>query len=146
LIRHFGKSGPYFHGLSRSIDERQVRPNRIRKSVGAEDTFRNDIHSLGAAEKEIIPLIDKVWRYCDAHDIRPRTVTVKIKYGDFKQVTRSRSTTSPISSAAIIREICQAILASEFPSDKGVRLLGVTLSSLERLGPETTSEQFDLGL
>jgi hypothetical protein len=89
-----------------------------------------------AAEKESIPLIDKVWRYCDAHDIRPRTVTVKIKYADFKQVTRSRSTTSPISSAAIIREICQAILASEFPSDKGVRLLGVTLSSLERLAPK----------
>jgi hypothetical protein len=46
----------------------------------------------------------------------------------------------------MIREICQAILASEFPSGKGVRLLGVTLSSLERLGPEATTQQFDLGL
>jgi DNA polymerase-4 len=146
LVQHFGKSGPYFHGLSRGIDERQVRSDRVRKSVGAEDTFRNDIHSLEEAQIEILPLIDKVWRYCDANDIRPRTVTVKIKYADFKQVTRSRSTTAPIASALIIQDMCQAILANEFPNDKGVRLLGVTLSSLEQLGPEATTQQFDLGL
>jgi DNA polymerase-4 len=146
LVQHFGKSGPYFYGLSRGIDERQVRSDRVRKSVGAEDTFRNDIHGLEEAQIEILPLIDKVWRYCDANDIRPRTVTVKIKYADFKQVTRSRSTTAPIASALIIQDMCQAILANEFPNDKGVRLLGVTLSSLEQLGPEATTQQFDLGL
>ncbi|MGE7368385.1 DNA polymerase IV [Neorhizobium sp. NPDC001467] len=147
LLQHFGKSGPYFYGLSRGIDERQVRSNRVRKSVGAEDTFRQDIHSLEAAQTEIIPLVDKVWRYCDANDIRPRTVTVKIKYADFRQVTRSRSTSAPISSAAIIRDICDTILADEFPSDKGVRLLGVTLSSLERAdNVDVSGQQFDLGL
>ncbi|CAD7055933.1 DNA polymerase IV [Pseudorhizobium halotolerans] len=146
LLRHFGKSGPYFYGLSRGIDERQVRSNRVRKSVGAEDTFRQDIHSLEAAQAQIVTLIDKVWRYCDSNDIRPRTVTVKIKYADFQQITRSRSTNAPISSATLIREICDTILVSEFPSDKGVRLLGVTLSMLERAGPEASSQQFDLGL
>jgi DNA polymerase-4 len=147
LLQHFGKSGPYFYGLSRGIDERQVRSNRVRKSVGAEDTFRQDIHSLEAAQAEIIPLIEKVWRYCDANDIRPRTVTVKIKYADFKQVTRSRSATVAIPSPKGIRQICHAILISEFPSDKGVRLLGVTLSSLERAATVTASgQQFDLGL
>ena len=146
LLQHFGKSGPYFYGLSRGIDERQVRSNRVRKSVGAEDTFRQDIRTLEAAQAEIIPLIDKVWRYCDASDIRPRTVTVKIKYADFRQVTRSRSTTVPISSSAIIRDICDTVLASEFPSDKGVRLLGVTLSSLEARSAGTVVGQLDLGL
>ncbi|MCK8779428.1 DNA polymerase IV [Rhizobium sp. NTR19] len=146
LVQHFGKSGPYFYGLSRGIDERQVRPDRVRKSVGAEDTFSQDIHSLEAAETEVIPLIDKVWRYCEANDIRPRTVTVKIKYADFRQVTRSRSTATPIESAKMIREICNTILAGEFLSDKGVRLLGVTLSSLERRNATVTEQQFDLGL
>lgn len=146
LVQHFGKSGPYFYGLSRGIDERQVRPDRVRKSVGAEDTFSRDIHSLEAAETEVIPLIDKAWRYCETNDIRPRTVTVKIKYADFRQVTRSRSTATPIKSVEMIREICNTILAGEFPSDKGVRLLGVTLSSLERRNATVTEQQFDLGL
>jgi DNA polymerase-4 len=146
LLQNFGRSGPYFYGLSRGIDERQVRPNRARKSVGAEDTFRNDIYSREAAQAEIVPLIEKVWRYCEAYDICPRTVTVKIKYSDFKQITRSRSTTTPISSIATIKGICRAILTCEFPSDRGVRLLGITLSSLERAGPEAANQQFDLGL
>jgi Nucleotidyltransferase/DNA polymerase involved in DNA repair len=146
LVQHFGKSGPYFYRLSRGIDERQVRPNRMRKSVGAEDTFSQDIHSLEAAETGVIPLIDKAWRYCETNDIRPRTVTVKIKYANFRQVTRSRSTATPIESVEMIRKICNTILAGEFPSEKGVRLLGVTLSSLERQNATVTEQQFDLGL
>ena len=146
LVQHFGKSGPYFYGLSRGIDERQVRPDRVRKSVGAEDTFSQDIHRLEAAETEVVPLINKAWRYCEANDIRPRTVTVKIKYADFRQVTRSRSTATPIESVEMIRKICNTILAGEFPSDKGVRLLGVTLSSLERRNATVAEQQFDLGL
>jgi DNA polymerase-4 len=90
-------------------------------------------------------LVGKVWGYCDANDIRARTITVKIKYADFRQVTRSRSTSSPLGSEEELIDICQNILTAEFPIKKGVRLLGVTLSSLEKAN-SATQEQFDPGL
>jgi DNA polymerase-4 len=132
LQRHFGKSGPYFYGIARGIDMREVKPNRVRKSVGAEDTFRSDIYRLDEAIEGLAPLIDKVWRYCEGNQIRGRTITVKIKYADFKQVTRSRSTNTRVETVEDLRNLCRTILASEFPVDKGVRLLGVSLSSLEQ--------------
>jgi DNA polymerase IV len=70
LQEHFGKSGPYFYGIARGIDERQVKPNRIRKSVGAEDTFVEDIDDLNLATAELKPLAEKVWRYCEARHQR----------------------------------------------------------------------------
>jgi DNA polymerase-4 len=145
LQQHFGKSGPYFYGIARGMDNRQVKPDRVRKSVGAEDTFWEDIHRLEEALEKIGPLIDKVWRYCEGNGIRGRTVTVKIKYADFKVITRSRSTAAMIGSAEELTELSSTILTQEFPVEKGVRLLGVTLSSLtalEHLG----TDQFFLDL
>jgi len=66
LQEHFGKAGPYFYGIARGIDEREVKPDRIRKSVGAEDTFIEDIDDLERATAELKPLVEKVWRYCEA--------------------------------------------------------------------------------
>lgn len=143
LEEHFGKSGAYFHGIARGIDLREVRPNRVRKSVGAEDTFVSDIHRLEEAQREIIPLVEKIWRYCEAHGIRGRTVTVKIKFSDFRQITRSRSVQTPTLDADSIREICEAILAGEFPVPGGVRLLGVSLSGLDN--SEVEQLALDLG-
>ena len=140
LQEHFGKSGPYFYGIARGIDHRQVKPNRVRKSVGAEDTFRVDIHGLEQAIDGVAPLIEKVWRYCNSNDIRARTATVKIKYADFKQVTRSRSTENAFASIDELAAICTSILSAEFPSDKGVRLLGITLSSLQRTEPTEVNQ------
>ncbi|MCJ8521829.1 DNA polymerase-4 [Pseudorhizobium tarimense] len=145
LQQHFGKSGPYFWGIARGIDNRQVKPDRVRKSVGAEDTFRADIHLLEEALDNIDPLIDKVWRYCEGNGIRGRTVTVKIKFADFKQITRSRSTAMAIGSAEEVRDLCRMILLEQFPVEKGVRLLGVTLSSLEAGQPRQV-QQFVLEL
>lgn len=145
LQQHFGKSGPYFYGIARGIDNREVKPDRVRKSVGAEDTFGKDIHQLLEAEEKIGPLIDKVWRYCEGNDIRGRTITVKVKYSDFTQITRSRSTTTIIASPEELREHCLMVLKEEFPVEKGVRLLGVTLSSLSgRDQIEREQFRFDL--
>jgi len=140
LQQHFGKSGPYFYGIARGIDTRQVRPHRVRKSVGAEDTFSSDIHQLGEALDKVAPLIGKVWGSCRSGGFCARTVTVKIKYADFRQVTRSRSVPAPIASAEEMAAICQTILAQEFPVEKGVRLLGVTLSSLAADGATGTGQ------
>jgi DNA polymerase-4 len=145
LQQHFGKSGPYFYGIARGIDERQVRPDRIRKSVGAEDTFVEDIDNFDLAKAELRPLAEKVWRYCEAHDITGKTVTVKIKYSDFSQATRSQTVSGAVSGVDQILEIAEFLLASVFPFKRPVRLLGVTLSSLntEESGQEP---QLALGL
>ncbi|MEK1930642.1 MAG: DNA polymerase IV [Pararhizobium sp.] len=131
LQQQFGKSGPYFYWTARGVDQREVKPDRIRKSIGAEDTFREDIHDLEEARAGLQPLIDKVWRYCEANGIRGKTVTLKVKWGDFTQITRSKTVVAPVASAAEIADNVTLLLSSVFPAPKGIRLLGVTLSSLD---------------
>jgi DNA polymerase-4 len=133
LTENFGKSGPYFYGIARGIDERRVKPDRVRKSVGAEDTFAQDIHSYDPALEGLRPLIAKVWRYCEANAIRAKTVTLKVKYADFTQITRARTGDRSFLLADEIEEAVALLLKALFPPPKGVRLLGVTLSSLEKI-------------
>lgn len=146
LTENFGKSGPYFYGIARGIDERPVRPDRIRKSVGAEDTFVDDIHDLALATSELKPLAEKVWSHCQAKSISGKTVTVKIKYSDFTQATRSRTGTSPVTGIAEIMEAASTLLATVYPFKRPVRLLGVTLSSLTSDQTEHDEEQSQLDL
>ncbi|MBB3980359.1 DNA polymerase-4 [Rhizobium azooxidifex] len=131
LAEHFGKSGPYFYGIARGIDQRRVKPDRVRKSVGAEDTFAHDIHSYEPALEGLRPLIAKVWRYCETNAIRAKTVTLKVKYSDFTQITRAKTSDRPLVSASDIEAIAILLLKPVFPPAKGIRLLGMTLSSLE---------------
>jgi DNA polymerase-4 len=131
LIEHFGKSGPYFYGIARGLDDRQVKPDRVRKSVGAEDTFMVDIHSFDPAREGIQPLIEKVWTYCDANEISAKTITLKVKYANFSQVTRSKTVALPFESLSDLENAVNLLLQAIFPVSRGVRLLGVTLSSLE---------------
>lgn len=146
LTENFGKSGPYFFGIARGIDERPVRPDRIRKSVGAEDTFVDDIDDLALATSELKPLAEKVWSHCQAKSISGKTVTVKIKYSDFTQATRSRTGTSPVTGIAEIMEAASTLLATVYPFKRPVRLLGVTLSSLTSDQTEHDEEQSQLDL
>ncbi|CDZ41475.1 DNA polymerase IV [Neorhizobium galegae bv. officinalis] len=135
LVEHFGKSGPYFYGIARGIDNRQVKPDRVRKSVGAEDTFSQDLHALEPAREGLQPLIKKVWGYCEANEIGAKTVTLKVKYADFTQVTRSKTVPAPLSTITDLQDLIGLLLTPIFPLRKGIRLLGVTLSSLERQAP-----------
>jgi DNA polymerase-4 len=130
LQQHFGKSGSWYYRTARGIDESPVKPDRPRKSVGAEDTFVADIFELDAARAELMPLIAKVWRHCETNGLRGRTVTLKVKYADFQQITRSQTVISPPASQGEIEAICFALINQLFPIAKGIRLLGVTLSSL----------------
>ena len=145
LQQHFGKSGPYFYWIARGVDEREVNPDRIRKSIGAEDTFREDIHDLETARAGLQPLIDKVWRHCEANSIRGKTVTLKVKWDDFTQITRSKTVVAPVASAAEVAEIVGLLLSPIFPVPRGIRLLGVTLSSLDAVD-EASEPQLALAL
>jgi DNA polymerase-4 len=139
LSKHFGKAGRHFYCICRGIDHRPVLPNRVRKSVGAENTFSRDLTSLDDMRAELGLLVEKVWHYCDTAGVRGRTVTLKVKFADFRIITRSRSQLVPISDRSILASISDELLAAQFPMRKGVRLLGLSLSSLcaDAVEPDT---------
>jgi DNA polymerase-4 len=128
LLKHFGKAGNHFYCICRGIAP--VVPNRIRKSVGAENTFARDLTSLDDMGDELGPLVEKVWQYCESTGVRGRTVTLKVKFADFQITTRSRSRAEPISDRGTLLSISAELLAAQFPRRQGVRLIGVSLSSL----------------
>jgi DNA polymerase IV len=125
---HFGKAGAYYYWISRGVDEREVRANRIRKSVGAENTFSTDLTEFDAMAAELQPLIDKVWRHCEDKGSRGRTVTLKVKYADFGLISRSRTLVGVISSRSELESVSTELLTTVFPIQKAVRLLGISIS------------------
>jgi DNA polymerase IV len=130
LQQHFGKAGSYYFGVARGVDERPVRADRIRKSVGAENTFGVDLFTYEAARDALQDMIDKVWRYCEGSGLRGRTVTLKVKFANFRQITRSRTGQTQIRTRSELELLGNALLEPLFPVANGVRLLGVSLSSL----------------
>jgi DNA polymerase IV len=130
LSKHFGKAGRHFFWICRGIDHRPVLPNRIRKSIGAENTFSQDLTSLDELKAELGPLVDKVWHYCDSTGLWGRTVTLKLKFSDFQIITRSRSLGVLISDRSTLASICEELLTAQFPLPKRIRLIGVSISSL----------------
>jgi DNA polymerase IV len=130
LQEHFGVSGDWYYSISRGIDHRRVRPDRERKSVGAETTFFRDIDHLEEAREGLLPLIDKVWRYCDREALHGRTITLKVKFNDFRQITRSR-TGLPAGNTDVLRTSVFSLLDGIFPIERSIRLLGVSISSFD---------------
>jgi DNA polymerase-4 len=130
LREHFGKAGSYYYWAARGIDERPVRANRVRKSVGAENTFPIDLFTYEAAQDQLRDIIDKVWGYCERSGTRGRTVTLKVKFANFRQITRSRTGEVAVTTRSELEQLGGALLAPLFPVTKGIRLLGISLSSL----------------
>src|SRR5215813_13857380 len=127
MTANFGKAGTYYYWISRGIDERPVRANRIRKSVGAENTFSQDLADYEALAAELQPLIEKVWRHCETTGARGRTATLKVKFSDFELITRSRSV-AVIDSASDLSSLALELLKQLMPPKKAIRLLGITVS------------------
>jgi DNA polymerase-4 len=134
LEHHFGKAGLHYYSIARGIDHRPVHADRVRKSIGAEHTFNADLVTLAEARAALEPIISKVWRQAEESMTRGRTVTLKAKYADFQQVTRSRTDPQPFTTRAAVEELVFVLLETLFPLRKGVRLLGVTLSTLGEQG------------
>jgi DNA polymerase-4 len=140
LATHFGKAGAYYYGVARGEDDRAVEPNRIRKSVGAETTFERDLLHWEEVVPVLQPVFAKVWAACDRGAYAGRTVTVKLKYADFRQITRSQSCFKPIASQSQLEEIALGLLRPHFPPQLGVRLLGVTISNLTAAEQESSPQ------
>ena len=130
LQEHVGKAGPYYQGIARGIDHRPVRANRIRKSVGAENTFATDLSEFEPMREMLQPNLDKVWRHCETTGVRGRTVTSKVKFSDFSSITRCGSVAGVIGDRDDLEAVSVALLRAEMPVRRSVRLLGVSLSTL----------------
>ena len=130
LQERFGKAGNHYHAIARGLDERPVRPDRPRKSVGAENTFARDLCQFEEMRDALRPLVAKVWQHCERHRVSGRTVTLKVKFADFQQITRSRSV-APVAAEAALEQAGLELLRGVFPLPRGVRLLGIALSNLE---------------
>jgi DNA polymerase-4 len=143
LQQHFGRSAAWYYGIARGQDHRAVNPDRVRKSSGSETTFDTDLTAPEAIELEILALADKVWAWCEKTGARARTVTVKIKWADFQQATRSRSLPTPITDAQTLGRASVELIRSVYPPRKGIRLVGVTLSNFTQ---EISLKSEQLGL
>src|SRR5690606_31319899 len=94
-----------------------------------------DLTTLSDMEEGLRPLISDVWAWCERNKIYGRTITVKIKYSDFRIITRSRSSITPVISRDLFEKTALTLLAESITEDTTVRLLGVTVSNLEDLQP-----------
>lgn len=129
LIRDFGKLGSWFYRLSRGIDEREVQADRERKSLGAERTFSSNILDFHELEDRLIDLAQEVSERAQKRELHGRTLTLKVKYADFQQHTRSLTTEQTMSDFEDLYKRGVALLTQTEAGARPTRLLGLTLSN-----------------
>ncbi|NOZ09290.1 MAG: DNA polymerase IV [FCB group bacterium] len=145
LIEKFGKAGSWYYKVVRGKDDRPVKPGRIRKSLGAERTFDEDIIDPDFMLLQLKKIIRKVWQRADKAHLSGRTVTLKIKYFNFVQTTRSKTLPDMISSEEQLSQVVFDLLHAPEAPPRPVRLLGVTLSNFStEQQPDDEDGQLDL--
>jgi DNA polymerase-4 len=137
LQAHFGSSADRYWRICRGIDEREVKPDRPYRSVSAERTFDEDLRDPDRLAAELTRIAGYAWDRVKRAEVAGRTVTLKVKYGDFTIITRSRSFAAPVPDIDSFTVAGQALLAALFPVPKGIRLLGLGLHNLSEEVPET---------
>ncbi|MBV8589139.1 MAG: DNA polymerase IV [Acetobacteraceae bacterium] len=147
LRQHFGKSAAWFLAIANGEDERPVVALRERKSAGAETTFARDLTAALEIEAGVAAMADEVWARCHKAQVFGRTVTVKVKFADFRQVTRSRSFATVIMHHELLRQASVDLVRTLLPVAKGIRLLGVMVSNFDYLprGNAVEPELFGAG-
>ena len=146
LREHFGSFADYLYRAARGIDLRPVRANRIRKSLGSERTFFEDLSSGPALREALDNIIDIVWPQIAERELKGRTVTLKMKYTDFRLCTRARSLPHPVADKAEFARVARALLDEQLPLPLPIRLMGLTLSSLEGKEDEPPRDDAQLSL
>lgn len=129
LIQHFGKVGRFYYQIVRGIDNRAVVPNQETKSIGAEDTFQKDLTTIDQWNTELDAIALVVYKRLSKHQLKGRTITVKIKYSDFKIITRSQSFEEPIDDLATISNTAKELLLRTETENSKIRLLGISISN-----------------
>ncbi|MGH2588089.1 MAG: DNA polymerase IV, partial [Dehalococcoidia bacterium] len=128
LEERFGKWGAMLHDLARGQDGREVTPERETKSVSAETTFADDVSDPAMLQQTLAELAEHVARRLGRHELRGRTVTVKLRDSHFETHTRQRTLPAPTDDAATILEAARRLLMPELKPGRRLRLLGVGVS------------------
>jgi len=131
LSRKFGKSGIYYYDIVRGIDNRLVKPDRRRKSIGVERTYNEDLALESQVKEKIMMLCEMLYLILKKKNIYGRTITLKLRYQDFRTLTRSKSTPHFMTQQNSIAEVLLTLFKNLLPLDQKVRLLGVSVSNLD---------------
>lgn len=133
LKRYFGKSGVFFYNVARGVDEREVRAERERKSVGIETTFKENVSDDLKLWDDAKTLLSKLWVRQEKAEKKGRTLSLKIRYSDFHTITRSRTLDEEIGSEKFLMEVAVELYNEILPLSSSVRLIGYSLSSFDKL-------------
>lgn len=144
LVKHFGKVGHFFYKIVRGIDNRMVQPDRETKSVGAEDTFSYDLTTIEEMNAELEKIAKLVHERLEKYQLMGRTITLKVKYHDFKQITRNQSFTLPVNDYETVVNTVKNLLLKTDPENKKIRLLGVSLSNFGEVKVKGFDGQYEL--
>jgi DNA polymerase-4 len=137
LTRRFGKSGQYYYDISRGLDNRPVNPDRERKSISAERTFDNDLMNMVELKQKLSIIIEEVYNRYQNHGAKGKTLTLKIKYGDFHQITRSHTLDSYLESKDELIKQASSLFQKDLINENGIRLLGLGISNFQKPTNET---------
>ncbi len=141
LTRRFGKAGSYYYNICRGIDHREVIAHRERKSISVENTYNSNFMHIEAIHAALEELTSRLLTRYDVQ--KPgRTITVKLKYGDFQQITRSKTLDGPINNREQITTTYQELITPKILKDEGVRLLGIGISNF--IAPSDQPSQLTL--
>lgn len=132
LVKRFGKAGRHYYRIVRGEDNRPVNPNRIRKSIGAERTYFEDVSEVKEMKEKLAYLCGKVFDYMERSQNFGRTITIKMKTPEFQIHTRSRSFSSEVRKLQEMEQVVFSLLEENVEEVGAVRLLGVAVSNLER--------------
>jgi len=143
LRAYFGRSGDYYHNIARGIDDRPVRAHRVRKSIGAETTFEQNLIDKAIIWQSLMQLTERVETSLQSKKMSAKTVTLKVKYADFTLNTRSRTVQEALASKAEISGVLPGLLKKTEVGQRPIRLIGVSVSSLQSDGSQPL-EQSDV--
>ncbi len=143
LTSHFGSHGEHLSKLAHAIDNRPVVPDREAKSISNETTFATDLDDQESLRAWLLELTEQVARRLRRHALRGRTVEIKVRFADFKTITRSHKLPEPTNSTQALWEQANALLSTRLPSDHlPIRLLGMGVTEIDRTGV-TQQQLFD---
>lgn len=145
LLNKFGKQGKYFYNVVRCVDNNPIKINRIRKSIGAELTFSEDIDDICAMLLKLEKIAGIVENRMNKISTYGKTLTLKVKYFDFKQITRSKTLKEEVKTKDDLFEISKKLFSSDDLEKRPIRLLGIYLSNLtgKKEKPKILQMDFD---
>jgi DNA polymerase-4 len=131
LVRNFGKAGKFYYDIARGVDDRPVEPFSERKSIGTELTYEKDLTTRFEIIAELYKIEKELMERLENAETTGKTITVKVKFADFRQVTRSKTLRKYIRDFDTLHREVSLIRRSMNLEDVRIRLLGVSISNLE---------------